>query len=422
MADGQSRGPASTPPVTPAESVVQVEPFPNELDDDQINLHLMNNHRIRSVVEAYNENVAGTLNRIRNLESRRQAISDRYNEIISSGETVLETRSGTQADAIRARIDAYRAERDDAWSRYDDRISSEQATVKTASDEVEEAIEEILQDVNDRFFDLANNQLNASSSTSVQIRADIAAIDAQITSLERQKQVVQAVNEHLPSTTPRIVPAGDASPAQPLIDILESEEVPPPRTSPGLSVLTPSNWTDVFFDPNSRVNVHAALEGKLQEIDLDINQAAQLYPDEYKKYQKLLGGFWIEDAPIDWWGIASDTMWFILEEAFWVGAGLALAPITGGIGTAILVSARMAKRAGQIGNLVSRAIMAGVRVARWYARLEDRVQTFVFNAFQNAWRRVRARVLARRGRPASQVNGSRQDVDGPTCPIGACVL
>jgi len=165
-----------------------------------------------------------------------------------------------------------------------------------------------------------------------------------------------------------------------------------------------------------------AVENKTQEIHARMSQLADSYPSAYKDYQSLLGGYSLAERRTDWWAIAQSAAWIIAEEAAWVAAGVILAPVTAGVGTAILVSARMARRAGAVGRLVAAGIGAGVNVARWFARLEDRIQDAAFNTFKRAWDRVRGRAPVRRGDPGGQVQGQG---DAPTtrrCAGVVCAL
>lgn len=397
MADGQSTGPATTPPVTPAESVVQPGSFDLYLSSEIETLHLANNHKIKDLVDRYNEAVAPSLEILEN----QYALPDH--------ERVGGPMNFDSPDISPEAIDARRANAEVAAAQLSDQLESD--------------IERELQNVADAVYELAT-LMNGSNSTAQGIRDDINRIDAEVTALEAELAVVTPKIVELRQTYRNSGPEAATGFLAETFQAFDAAGIVPPSISQPtmgnpLNSIDVGSWSYYLGLP---VRGLEALEVKAAELEAQIEHLGNQYPDVYKNYTKLLNGFSLSERSIDWWKIGSTVASWAISEAIWIAAGFALAPLTGGIATALIASTRMVSRAGKIGAHVAAGLTASGRAIVWLYNLPDRVTDFAINAFKNAWGRVRARVAASRGQPASQVNGRGQEPDAPTCPIGACRL
>jgi len=406
-----STSPAIAEPVTPVTSVVQAGAFADHLDDDQVNLQLMNNHVIKRLIQDYNDASASDHRLIEGITEGVQEQIEWTQDAVDNGFQVPDTPFDERNDAANVR-----------------QINDARARIAALEEELEDAIKVQLQIVDDAVHRLATDDLNARNSTAAMIRNEISDIDAQISGLGEQAAALGRIQDRFQSSGATFNSrTEDFSRLNPLIAALEEASIPPAegRIDGGPSRGSYESWDDYFRNQNifgRVVNGVDAVDIKLQEIKDQMDALADRYPAPYKTYQRLIGGQALSEESIDWWKIATQVGWFILEEAAWTAAAFVVAPITGGIGTALIVSARMARRAGAIGAMVAAGINGGMRLARWYARLEDRVQTAAFNVFKRAWARVRGRTVPRQGRDAGQVNGNGDDPNSPSCVIGACAL
>lgn len=398
MGTGESTSPTvNTLTVSPVASVVQPGSFDLYLSSEIETLHLANNHRIKDLVERYNAAVAPSLEV---LESQ-YALPDH----VRVGGAMNFDSPDTSSEAI------------------DARRASVEATAAQLSDQLEKDIERELQTVADAFYELAT-LMNGSNSTAQGIRDDINRIDAEVTLLEAELAVVTPKIVELRQTYRNSGPEAAAGFLAETFQAFDAAGISPPSISQPtmgnpLNSIDVGSWNYYLGQP---VRGLEALEDKANELEAQIEHLGNEYPDVYKNYTKLLNGFSLSERSIDWWKIGSTVASWALEEAIWIAAGIVLAPVTGGIATALIASTRMVARAGRIGAAVAAGLTASGRAIVWLYNLPDRVTDFAINAFKSAWGRVRARVAASRGQPASQVNGRGREPDGPTCPIGACRL
>lgn len=383
MGEGESTGPANTPLVSPAETVVQEGRFAEVLTDDQVMLQLMNNHVIQDAIEAYNDTMRG----------------------LNAGlfHPMATTRSGRNLPRSQRTQEAIAARR-----------AAAQNAAARASDGVEELIFIQLQEVSDKFAELAQ-LMNGPNETSVGIRNDIALVDARVAALEAELAAFMPVMleaERLSNSARMDFVAGSLAGLDGAGVVRDN--IGGPWAPPG-----GRTWSQLEQLPN-----HAwfELQTKRDGLYRRIQELAEEYPPEYQLYNRLLNGYAETDRGIDWWAIAKTAGRWILEEAAWVAAGIILAPVTAGVGTALIASARVAHRAGQIGRLVAAGIAGGINIARWYARLEDKVQGWALNAFKNAWARVRGRPNVQPIRPGSQVEGNGPAPRSATCAGVTCRL
>ncbi len=405
MADGNSTGPANTGASRAIPTVIQPGSFETVLSDDAVNLQLMNNHVIQRFVEEYADAVAPP-----------QRIIDNITRGVQDDIEFLQSSSPEQVNFTANRQNNLRADRHDAETVR--RLNNAREEIAQAETAMEEGVFAELQRVNDAFFEISTKLLNPTNTTATAIRAQIAEVDAQVATLESELAALRQVknqNGDNPTFTP-----DNLTRIEGLIQDLDGTGVAPPQTfidgGPGGPEY--DSWREyyagqVFF--NNQQRGLRAVDNKIEELTNRMDDLADQYPEPYKNYQKLLGGNSLSEQRTDWWAIARNAAWIIAEEAAWIAAGVIIAPITGGIGTALLASARMAKRAGAIGKLVAAGIGGTVRLATWFARLEARVQEGAFRIFRRAWDRVRGRQPVRRGPDAGNGNG-----DGPTPRTTRC--
>lgn len=415
MVTGNSQGDPIGEPAPGADSVITAGSFPSHLDDDQIMLQLMNNHVIQEVAERYQEAV-------RRPQRTIDSITEGVQSEIAYSQDLLD-RDAPQDESLVSGARLARLNRADETAVR--RLNDARDDVTALRDAMDEAIVTELQVVSDTFSSLSQ-VLNAQNSTSANIRNRIAEIDAQIDGLAEQAHAVAQIRERY-SNQPMTFNARteDYSRVAGMVADLDGSGVAPPdgHIRGGPSFTQFETWDDYIRNQNvfgSIVNAMDALDLKSVELRDRMTELADQYPDVYKQYLRLLNGKSVSEQTTDWWKIATTALWIVAEEAAWFAAGAILAPVTGGIGTAIIVSARMARRAGQVGRMVSSGIMAGVNVARWWSRLEDRVANAVLTSFGRAWSKVKTGVWPRRGDPGGNVNGNGRASTTPRCRNGVC--
>lgn len=401
MNDGQSTGPASTPPVSPIESVVQPGDFPRELTDDQLQLQLQNNHIIEGLVTGFGSAMQSPLDTIENIKEAVHKTS--------------EQNASSSPEQLRMQQYFSNERRDE---RYDiattKRLINARNEIDRLSNTLEEDIQRQLQAVSNKFADMADI-LNAQAGRGKEIRSDIARLDSLAVVISEQLDQIRKKMEifHVD-----LLP-GDAA-REGLAKSLDAIGMPPPSMSASGYETLYENWViglrDIRYTHpyQALLNAQGYLLGEYRKITVQ-------YPSEYKLYQRLLGGYATEEAPYNWWNIVSTVGWFIAEEAAFYAASVVLIPITGGIGTALLVHARMLKRAGALGRLARNGIRQGINIARWLRNLDQRLWGPIDDIFQNALSKLRGRVIIHKGRPGSQVNGHGSKPRSPSCAGFSCV-
>lgn len=406
--DGNSTGPAKSAPGTAMNSAVVVGKFSRSLDDDEVNLQLMNNHLIRELVEKFNAELAPLSGILENTPE----------EILTADPSLFPPRKtpANHANAIRA----YNQTPAGQYYRAQDAAKGADALAAKLEDD----IHAILQQENTEFLRLGST-LDLQTPTSTQMREQIARIDAQVEALTASLPTLQEFErKYFPGSGTGGTP-GAAELDKYLTEIAKVQNLRTqggrPISSQTLDGLRGARGTPDFTDYLNRFmgSYHGANRAWLEESPERLTNG---YPEVYKAYEQIRAGQSHAKKETDWWSIATTVGWVIAEEAAWIAAGVLLAPVTGGVGTVILASARMARRAGAVGRMVAKGVVTGMNIARWYTRLEARVMDYAFRIFRNAWARVRGRVVGSKVRPGSTISGKGRAPRQVGCANQACGL
>lgn len=409
---GNSGAPQSSGLSAEAQTFIESGEFAEELDYDQIQLHLHNNTAIQDAAMDLAATLADTQSWLDEHESYRELLGEIYGnpDITQADLTHVPEGDGSPMGPNRRHATTLMNERDRFLNDFN-------AVNERALARYDEEVEQELQAVRSAFRDLAS-QLNGPHPDAVGRRRRIAEVDAAM-------EAIRAKLEEYQSQLARLRMGAMNLDAQEIGDGLNEaatgfDEWVADNPNPMIRAWGTESGPMRYYASGNGLQIGtwgtvqsvAAMEGHAaQMVESYVNSLPNRYPEVYQIYNSVMGGHHVPTWSETWWNIASIAAWVIGVEILGRVASLALAPITAGASTVVINAAIHVQRTRVLGGAVralsssrsaSAVIRAGGRglaAAQWLVNLPDRIIDIVVRRFDIVARQVLG--LAARVRPTT---------------------